>query len=115
MQPEETAAVDTSEMEQSTARKKAVALKYDPAEDAVPVIAALGQGLIAENIIRIAEENDVPIKQDEAIADVLSKYSVGDSIPPALYEAVAQILVFVLSTDELAKKTGAAPAGAGAE
>ncbi len=80
-------------------RLKAVAVKYDPETDAAPVIAAAGQGFVAENIICMAEENDVPVVQDKKAADLLSQLSVGDAIPPALYQVVAEILVFITSTD----------------
>lgn len=86
--------------------RKAAALKYDPASDAAPVITAIGQGFVADSIIRVAEEHDVPVVEDHAMAEALSRFSVGDAIPPALYEAVAQVLLFVLSTDVLQRKTG---------
>lgn len=79
--------------------KKAAALKYTPGDDAAPVISAVGVGAAAENILRVADENEVPIVEDKTTADILSALSVGDAIPPALYEAVAQILVFVGSID----------------
>ena len=79
--------------------KKAVALQYDPESDAAPVIAAAGHGVVAENIIRKAEEYDIPIVEDKKTADLLSQLSVGDAIPPALYQVVAEILVFITNTD----------------
>ena len=88
-------------------KRTAAALKYDPASDAAPVITAVGQGFVADSIIRVAEEHDVPIVEDGAMAEALSRFSVGDAIPPALYEAVAQVLIFVLSTDDIQRKTGA--------
>lgn len=86
-------------------QKKAAALKYDPAMDMAPIITAIGQGFVADSIIRAAEEHDVPVIEDSALAEALSKFSVGDAIPPALYEAVAQVLLFILSADELHQKT----------
>lgn len=84
--------------------KKAAALKYDPSVDSVPVLTAVGRGSIAENIIKKAAEADVPVVEEATTAEVLSQLSVGDAIPPALYEAVAQILVFLSETDEAAAK-----------
>jgi len=78
---------------------KAAALKYDPASDSVPTIAAVGQGFVAEKIVEQAMEHGIPVVEDKSTADVLSQFSVGDAIPPALYEAVAQILVFVAEMD----------------
>ena len=90
-------------MEQSLPdKKKAAALKYDLETDSAPILAAVGQGIVAENIIRTAQENDIPVVEDESTVEVLSRLSVGDAIPPALYQAVAQILIFVSEIDQAA-------------
>ena len=78
---------------------KAAALKYDPASDQAPIISALGQGKVAERIIETAQQNDVPVVQNTDLTEVLSSLSVGDAIPRELYEAVAQVLVFVSQQD----------------
>ncbi len=75
--------------------KKAAALKYDPTTDVAPIVAAVGAGYTAEKIIGTAEEHGVPIVEDKPMSEVLSALSVGDVIPKELYEAVAQVLVFV--------------------
>lgn len=91
--------------EEKPKKKHAAALKYNPAEDEAPIIAAVGSGAVAENIVRIAEENDVPVVEEASTAEVLAQFSVGDAIPPVLYEAVAQVLMFVAEMDtEAAKK-----------
>jgi len=89
-------------MEKAEKRLKAAALKYDPEKDEAPVIAAVGQGAVAENIIKTAREHDVPVVEDSSTAELLAHFSVGDAIPPALYEAVAQVLVFVAEMDNQA-------------
>lgn len=83
--------------------KTAIALQYDPG-DAAPKILATGKGHIAEKIIEEAKEHDVPLYQDNKLADTLSKLEVGDQIPPELYEVVAQILVFVDGMDKMKAK-----------
>ena len=83
--------------------KQAIALSYDPAEDAPKVIAS-GRGLLAERIIEKANEYDVPVHRDDKLADTLSKLEIGDMIPPELYEVVAEILVFVDSMDKIRGK-----------
>lgn len=83
--------------------KKAAALKYTPGVDSVPVISAVGKGIIADKIIETAQENDVPVIEDTTAADVLSNFSAGDAIPEQLYEVIAQILVFIAQTDEKLK------------
>ncbi|MGN0132655.1 MAG: EscU/YscU/HrcU family type III secretion system export apparatus switch protein [Lachnospiraceae bacterium] len=83
--------------------KQAIALEYDPSEDAPKVIAS-GTGVLAEKIIEKAKEADVPIHRDDKLADTLSKLEIGDMIPPELYEVVAEILVFVDRMDKIKEK-----------
>ena len=79
--------------------KEVAALKYDPATDDVPTIVAIGHGHAAERILDKAQENDIPVVQDAGLAQLLSKLSVGDEIPPEIYKVVAQILLFVSGMD----------------
>ena len=83
--------------------KQAVALSYDPAEDAPKVIAS-GRGALAERIIEKAKEAEVPIHRDDKLADTLSRLEIGEMIPPELYEVVAEILVFVDAMDKIKAK-----------
>lgn len=83
--------------------KQAIALEYDPSDDAPRVIAS-GRGILAERIIERAQESDVPIHRDDKLADTLSRLEVGDMIPPELYEVVAEILIFVDSMDKIKGK-----------
>lgn len=83
--------------------KQAIALEYDPSEEAPRVIAS-GRGVLAEKIIEKAKESDVPIHRDDKLADTLSRLEIGDMIPPELYEVVAEILIFVDSMDKLKSK-----------
>ena len=85
--------------------KQAIALEYNPQEDAPKVIAS-GRGKLAERIIERAQESDVPIHRDDKLADTLSRLEIGDMIAPELYEVVAEILVFVDSMDKLKGKVG---------
>lgn len=80
--------------------KQAAALRYDTENDSAPVMVAMGQGRMAERIVETAQENDIPIVPDQNLADMLTKLSVGDAIPPELYNIVAEILVFVSSIDD---------------
>jgi flagellar biosynthesis protein len=64
------------------------------------VLTAAGKGLVADRIIEAAHENDVPVVQDEGLAGLLSHMPVGREIPPELYRAVAEILVFISRIDE---------------
>lgn len=85
--------------------KSAVAIAYNPDEEA-PKIIASGKGILAEKIIETARESDVPIHQDDKLATTLSKLEIGDMIPPELYEAVAEILVFVDAMEKIQSRGG---------
>lgn len=83
--------------------KQAVALEYDP-DDAAPRVIASGRGALAERIIEKAKESNVPVHQDDKLANTLSRLDIGEMIPPELYGVVAEILVFVDSMDKLKGK-----------
>ena len=85
--------------------KQAIALEYDPSDEAPRVIAS-GRGILAEKIIEKAQESDVPVHRDDKLADTLSRLDIGDMIPPELYEVVAEILVFVDQMDKIKAKMG---------
>ena len=92
-----------SEKNEKQKLKQAIALEYNPEEDAPRVIAS-GRGVLAERIIEKARESDVPVHRDDRLADTLSRLDIGDMIPPELYEVVAEILIFVDSMDKLKSK-----------
>jgi flagellar biosynthesis protein FlhB len=73
----------------------AVALRYEP-KMAAPVVVAKGLDLLAAKIKEVAWLHDIPIMENRPLAQALYKgVEVGDSIPAALYHAVAEILVIV--------------------
>ena len=78
---------------------RAAAISYDPDEHNAPVLAAFGQGYVAEKILAAAKESGVPVVPDPSLASMLSRISVGDEIPPELYEVVAKVLTFVSEVD----------------
>jgi flagellar biosynthesis protein FlhB len=71
----------------------ACALRYDEqAGDEAPVVVASGRGDLAAQIIRAADQWGIPVLQDVPLAHVLIELQIGEAIPEALYEAVAEIL-----------------------
>lgn len=70
----------------------AVSLEYDGT--GAPKVSAKGYGYIAEEIIQIAKEHDIPITTDKQLVDLLSQVELDEEIPEALYEAVVQVLIF---------------------
>lgn len=75
--------------------QKAAALKYDQKANQAPLIVAKGKGDVAKNIIKIAQENNLPIKKDEDLIELLSKLDIDKEIPPSMYKAVAEIFSFI--------------------
>jgi flagellar biosynthesis protein len=84
-------------------RKRATALRYTEGSDA-PEVVATGAGEIARRILEAAEEAGVPIRQDPALVEALSKLDVGREIPPELYIAVAEALVWAYRLDAKASR-----------
>lgn len=76
-------------------KKKAVALGYNKKRDNAPKILATGSGEIAKNIINLAREHKIPIKEDPDLIEVLSKVEINQEIPPNLYKAVAEVFSFL--------------------
>lgn len=80
--------------------KTAAALDYDGYN--APKVVARGEQEVAEEILRIAAENGIPIREDKALAALLSQVDIGAEIPPLLYVAVAETLAFAYALqDEL--------------
>ncbi|RXK02583.1 type III secretion system protein [Arcobacter sp. CECT 8989] len=84
--------------------KKAVALEYDIEVDNAPKIVAKGKGEIANNIIKIAQDNDIPIKKDEDLIELLSAIDIEKEIPPSMYKAVSEIFAFIYDLTALERK-----------
>ncbi len=86
--------------------RTAIALEYNPNESDAPKVVATGKGLIADKIIEEAKNANVPVHKDSKLAGTLSKLEIGEMIPPELYEAVAEILVFVDAMEKIQAKGG---------
>jgi len=83
-----------SNMDKKTDRS-AVSLRYDNRVNKSPVVTAKGRGLLADKIISLAKENNVPIKEDPDLVHLLSKVDLNREIPASLYQVVAELLSFV--------------------
>jgi len=83
---------------------KAVAIKYDVEKDRAPKVLAAGRGAVAERILKIAEDNHVPLCSDPALTDLLSKLEITQEVPPQLYTLVAEVLAFIYQLDKMARK-----------
>ncbi|MBQ0139274.1 MAG: EscU/YscU/HrcU family type III secretion system export apparatus switch protein [Kurthia sp.] len=81
-------------------RKEAVALSFDPSQGDAPKVLAKGKGLVAENILKKALENDVPIQEDPNLVQLLGQLDLNESIPEELYQAVAEVFAFIYRLDK---------------
>lgn len=77
-------------------RALAVALQYQKGSREAPRVTAMGRGLLAERIVALAEENDIVIESNSALAEALSGVEIDDTIPIELYESIAVVIGFVL-------------------
>ena len=73
--------------------RKAAALRYDGKSNA-PTVVATGRGEVAERILAAAREAGVPVREDELLAEALAALELGTEVPPELYQAVAEALVW---------------------
>ena len=83
----------------------AAAIKYDAKKDRAPKITAKGRGLIAEKIIALAKQHDIPVKEDPHLVQILYRLDLDEEIPIELYRAVAEVLAFVYSLNEQQRRT----------
>lgn len=73
-------------------RELAVALKYDGS--GAPRVTAKGGGQVAERIVELARQHDVPIQENAPLVQLLAQVELDAEIPPALYLAVAEVIAF---------------------
>jgi flagellar biosynthetic protein FlhB len=93
-----TAAVPKADVVVTNPTHYAVALAYSPQEMRAPCVLAKGQGYLAQRIREIAREHGVPLVENPPLARALyQSVEEGQEIPAALYEAVAEVLVYVYS------------------
>jgi flagellar biosynthesis protein len=73
----------------------AVALEYDGT--GAPRVTAKGRGEVAAKIMETAREHNIAIEENAVLAEALSAVELDDHIPEPLYQAVAQVIAFVLA------------------
>ena len=81
-------------------RKSVVSLKYKKGNDSAPKITAKGKGWVAEKIIKMAHENNIPIREDRDLLNLLSEIDVGQEVPESLYKVVAELLAWVYKLNQ---------------
>lgn len=81
-----------SEADKTPPARKAVALRYDG--KGAPRVTARGQGYVAEEILALARQHNIPLHEDAALAGLLARLELGEQIPEKLYRAVAEVIAF---------------------
>jgi flagellar biosynthesis protein len=80
--------------------QKAVSLQYKKGKNAAPKVTAKGQGWMADRIIIMAQENNIPIREDKDLLHLLSEIDVGQEVPESLYKVVAELLAWVYELNQ---------------
>lgn len=93
-------------------RQKAVALKQDGQKSDIPRIAASGSGKTAEEILKIAFDNNVKVRTDEDLVEILSAFDVDSYIPLEALQPVSEILSYLYNENiRLSEETTTRPEG----
>ncbi len=82
-------------LKEKPAKQIAVALKDRTLERKVPEVVAAGRGVLAEKILQLAFDNDIKVKEDGALAEMLASVELDSPIPSEAFMAVAEILYYV--------------------
>jgi len=98
------------ESEDKKKRLYAAALRYKAKEDDAPKMVAKGKGRIAEKIIALAKEHNIPIREDADLVQALMKLELNQYIPEELYKVVAEILAFIYRMNNKYQETRLSPA-----
>ena len=85
---------------------KAVAIEYDRDAKEAPIVTASGKGAVAEQILRIAFDRGIKVRQDAELVEILSLVDVDSPIPLEAFAAVAEILAYVYQANASAKQRG---------
>lgn len=86
---------ETPHHDQPAAPTIAVALRYDEAGTA-PIVVASGRGSLAERILAAAKEAGIAIDENPMLASALENAPIDEPIPEELYQAVAEVISWVL-------------------
>ena len=73
----------------------AVALSYDAQKHNAPIVTAKGQGEIAQKIIQLALDNNIEIRQDADLIQILRAVDINEEIPLEAFAAVADIISYI--------------------
>ncbi len=87
----------------SNHKRTAVALSYSSGGLEAPIVSAKGQGTVADAIVHKAMLHGVPLQEDKALVELLSKIELNQQIPPELYQVIAEVLASVYRMEKRAR------------
>ena len=73
----------------------AVALRYEAGSEFSPKVVAGGRGSVAEQILEVAFANDIKVRKDQDLVELLSSIDIDSEIPLEAFAAVAEILIYM--------------------
>jgi len=82
-----------------------MSLRYEEGRQRAPKVTAKGRGRIADEIIRIAGENNIPVREDRDLLELLYPLELDSEIPPELYGVVAELLAYIYRMNQKASKS----------
>ena len=80
-------------------RPAAAALQYDPLKTDPPQVLAVGRGVTADEIVRVAKERSIPLYEDAGLVEALARLDICEHVPRELYAVVAEVLAYVYRLD----------------
>ena len=82
-------------LKEKPTRQTAVAIKDGSDDGNIPIITAAGRGKLAEQILQLAYDNDIKVRSDADLAEILAKIELESPIPSEAFMAVAEVLSYV--------------------
>lgn len=87
----------------------AVALTHDGSAGSLPKIVATGRGALAEQILTLAFQNGIKVREDADLVEILATLDIDSDIPSGAIIAVAEILARVYAANQENGKTAPSP------
>lgn len=74
---------------------QAAVIRYDEENGKAPIVVASGKGQVAQQIIELAQKNNIHMQEDSSLVANLLDMDLGENIPPQLYSVMAEILLLI--------------------
>lgn len=85
----------TADQDAGERRQLAVAVHHDAERSDAPRVVASGHGAIAEQILNLAFANNIPVREDADLAEILAAVEIEAELPVECWAAIAEVLAYV--------------------